>query len=121
MEGSPQDLLSRSLLIFYQTSYSLPPHSLSLAMRSFVLSAFASLAFCLFCSAAPAPLLGAVITVVQKISNGTLILRDVNVPTENAKSLESVLSDVVTAISPIVEKISGNLFVHISFCCLLLT
>jgi len=65
-------------------------------MRSFALSVFASLAFGIFCSAAPTP---------AGISTN-VIARDLELPAEDSKCLESVLSGVVIELSPIKEQIT---------------
>jgi len=65
-------------------------------MRSFTLSVFATLAFGLFCSAAPTP--AGVPPVLQA--------RGDEVPAENSKCLDGILDGLVDAISPIADKIS---------------
>jgi len=86
-------------------------------MRSFALSAFATLAFGLFCSAAPTPieadiavavgsLLDIDVAAAVELNNGVL-RRDTEVPTEDTECLEGVLTYVVGAVDSIVEKITS--------------
>ena len=71
-------------------------------MRSFALSVFASLAFGLFCSAAPTP---------AGVSTD-VIARGVDVPVEDNKCLESILTGVVTEMNPIKEQICECIFIR---------
>ena len=73
-------------------------------MRSFILSVFATLAFGLFCSAAPTPVAGPDI-------NANV---DVNVSRrENPQSLQTILTGACSDLSPYTDKISKGLFAHV--------
>ena len=127
-------LLVSSLLISYQTyqtSHSPSSHSiLSLAMRTFALSAFASLAFGLFCSAAPLLDVSLEVTASDVLSDIYEKLH-VNLITDRAtisdldaavsfgvdsretKTLDSILDGVVSAVDEIAEEAGEILFIRI--------
>jgi len=75
-------------------------------MRSFAISAFATLAFGVFCSAAPTPLIDATVDVdVLSLIDVDVLVDARSVPED--KCLGSVLDGVVSAVSPIVEEIEN--------------
>ena len=92
-------------------------------MRSFGLAVFASLAFGLFCSAAPTPLIG----VDLDVDLDDLVVADVVVDVGFRRSVESgsgstggsstslddILNDVIADITPIADKISKIIFLSL--------
>lgn len=70
-------------------------------MRSFTLSALATLAFGVFCSAAPTP--GAALPPIA------VAARDSPVPAEGNETLESIFTGAAQAISPLVDQIGEHI------------
>ena len=72
-------------------------------MRSFILSVFATLAFGLFCSAAPTP--GLIDAGGPGITFGDR--------SESPQSLKTILTGASSKVSPYADKISKGLFIHV--------
>ena len=119
----PRVLLDQSLLF---------PTLLTTRYALLCLSAFASLALALFCSALRSQLscrrrrrrniLAIPLIVTNETIDGVRTNVDVrDIPTEDAKVLESVLNGTISAVSLIVEKINEKFLICASFCYLLLT
>ena len=72
-------------------------------MRSFILSVFATLAFGLFCSAAPTSSPDVVVAARA----------DVRVRDESPLSLQTILTGACSDLSPYTDKISKGLFAHV--------
>jgi len=89
------------------------PHTLySLTMRTFALSVFATLAFGIFCSAAPLPATGVAIDVGDTIDvdldldlGGPVDRRDAETPTKDI-TLEITLNGIVSDVSKVGDKIA---------------
>ena len=87
-------------------------------MRSFILSAFATLAFGIFCSAAPTPVAGLIdADVVAEADVLGLVYVgadvDVHVRGESPQSLQTILTGASSKVSPYADKISKSLFARI--------
>ena len=78
-------------------------------MRSFTLSVFASLAFGLFCSAAPTP------------ADLPPVPADVPAVPTNTKSLTDILGDLAATVGPIKDQIRKSHIIRSFFCDQLLT
>ena len=77
-------------------------------MRSFILSVFATLAFGLFCSAAPTPGVGA------DVNARDIVYADFAVDRrQNTQSLQTILSGACSDLSPYTDKISKGLFTRV--------
>lgn len=72
-------------------------------MRSFAITAFATLAFGIFCSAAPAPLVG---REIAKVDVDVKVRSSSSGSSSESPSLEDCLDKVVTDVTKIVEEIS---------------
>lgn len=83
-------------------------------MRYFALSAFTSLAFGIFCSAAPTPSgLPAI-----NLPPVAVAARDTTVPPEDTPTLQSVLAAATGAVGPLAdEACKGISFAHLPYGC----
>lgn len=83
-------------------------------MRSFTLSAFASLAFGIFCSAAPTP--SSLPTV--NLPPVAVAARDTTVPTVDTQTLQSVLTVATNAVNPLADQVGESaLLTHPPYTC----